>query len=221
MPTTKTDEKPPQFACLRCGACCQDLPRIPIFPEEADRLVEIAQARDIPLHLVEDLVFPDAKNNRILVVTYRIMFDNPDKVCPFFEKRSVACKIHPDRPLSCRAYPLAIKTEDAFHSTIEIGSFCTFTQKYHDDLARLSASDVEILFTELFPNARALLNRNNEIRAKIRYLTQKGEIDIPAEISGEDFDRALKEWPRAELRLEEDIRDIPDEENQEDENCEK
>ncbi|MHA1733859.1 MAG: YkgJ family cysteine cluster protein [Promethearchaeota archaeon] len=190
-----------KFTCLRCGACCQDLPRIPVFPDEADRLVEIAKARNIELHLVEDLVFPDVKNRQILVITYRIMFDNPDKVCPFFVKGESSCSVHPDRPLSCRAYPLAIKTEDAFHQKIEIGSFCTYTQKYREKLEGITAEEVEAVFGPLVGDARRLLNRNNEIRAKIRFLSERGEIEIPPEISGADFDEALKEWPREEVRV--------------------
>ncbi|GAB4305462.1 MAG: hypothetical protein Kow0069_01270 [Promethearchaeota archaeon] len=195
---------PPPFECMRCGACCQDLPRIPIFPEETDRLIEIAKERGIALHVVEDLVFPDVKRQKILVVTYRIMFDNPAKTCPFYDHDLPGCAVHPDRPASCRAYPLAIKTEDAFTSKVEIGSFCTWTQKYREELERLQAKDLQAVFGGLVSNARALLARNNEIRVRIRVLQQRGVIDVPSRISGSDFDRALKEWDREEIRVEDE-----------------
>ena len=66
------------YACLKCGACCHEIEykkRIPLYPEEANFLIEIAKKRGIALKIIEDLVFLDMLNKKILVVTYKILFE--------------------------------------------------------------------------------------------------------------------------------------------------
>ena len=91
-----------KYHCVMCGRCCHEVPfvedelsykRIPLYPEEADRLEEFAENLGIELHLVEDLVFPDELNQQIIVVTWRIMLDNDAKVCPFHYPDQ-GCLIH-------------------------------------------------------------------------------------------------------------------------------
>ncbi len=63
-----------KYKCRKCGTCCHEVPgefvkRIPIYPDEADILIEIAKERGIDFKIIEDLVFPDVKNHKILVIT--------------------------------------------------------------------------------------------------------------------------------------------------------
>ncbi|MCK4780481.1 MAG: hypothetical protein KAT57_09855, partial [Candidatus Lokiarchaeota archaeon] len=72
------------YKCRMCGTCCHEVPgdyvkRIPLYPDEADILIEIAKERDIEFKIIEDLVFPDIKNEKILVLTYRIRLDNENQ----------------------------------------------------------------------------------------------------------------------------------------------
>ena len=126
-----------KYVCLKCGRCCHEVKgseddptykRIPLYPEEADRLEAIAKERNIPLRIIEDVVFPDAKNHKILVMTYRIMLDNEEQVCPFHDPKT-GCTIHDKKPLACKAYPLALKTEDAFNSKIEETQFVSLLNR--------------------------------------------------------------------------------------------
>ena len=62
---------PLKYKCKMCGTCCHEVPgdfvkRIPIYPDEADKLIEIAKHRHIEFKIIEDLVFPDIKNEKIL-----------------------------------------------------------------------------------------------------------------------------------------------------------
>ena len=61
-----------KYQCKKCGTCCHEVPgdyikRIPIYPDEADNLIEIAKERDIKFKIIEDLVFPDIKNKKITI----------------------------------------------------------------------------------------------------------------------------------------------------------
>ena len=47
-----------------CGTCCHEIPgdyikRIPIYPKEADELIEVAKEREVEFKIIEDLIFPD------------------------------------------------------------------------------------------------------------------------------------------------------------------
>ena len=80
-----------KYKCLRCGQCCfeikdsPEIKRIPLYPEEVDKLIKIAEKKLIQeFKVIEDLVFPDSKNKKILVITYRIFLDNTKSHCPFY-----------------------------------------------------------------------------------------------------------------------------------------
>ena len=105
-----------KYTCMKCGTCCHEVPgdyvkRIPLYPDEADILIEVAKERSVPFLIIEDLVFPDIKNQKILVVTYRIRLDNETQGCPFYDKNK-GCTVHDVKPLACQAYPLALKQID-------------------------------------------------------------------------------------------------------------
>ncbi|MFW9952741.1 MAG: YkgJ family cysteine cluster protein, partial [Candidatus Thorarchaeota archaeon] len=110
-----------KYKCMRCGTCCSIpkdnngnyLKRIPLYPEEVSNLIEIAQKRNLALKVKEDLVFPDILNKKIIVLTYRFILD--DSGYCIFHDINLGCTIQENKPLSCQAYPLALKIIDAFN----------------------------------------------------------------------------------------------------------
>lgn len=168
-----------KFHCMCCGKCCHEVPkeevqeeyakdenncaykRIPLFNEEADRLEHLAEEMDVPLRIIEDLVFPDIKNQKILVLTYRIMLDNPDQVCPFYDPE-IGCRINDQKPLACRAYPLALKTENAFNMRINIDPLCNFTIAHREELESITSEQLKAIYDIEFGLAKDLLLRSKQ-----------------------------------------------------------
>ncbi len=194
-----------KFNCLMCGKCCHEVPfvdsdaaykRIPLYPEEADRLRELSDG--IEMRIVEDLVFPDVKNSKILVLTYRIMLDNGNKVCPFHDSNS-GCRIQDKKPLACLAYPLAVKQEDAFNMKIEIDPLCKFTIENYDELTSLDAKNIKIIYDIEYKRAERMLIRNKKAIFNLKILEKERKIEIPKNIESSEFDNALKNWERMEL----------------------
>ncbi len=197
-----------RFQCLRCGKCCHEVPfvesecsykRIPLYPEEANRLEKIAKERGIKLHLIEDLVFPDELNKQIILVTWRILLDNEEKVCPFHQKGQ-GCTIHEEKPLACKSFPLALQTIDAFNTRIDIDPLCEFTIQNRDVLEKANAKEIEEIYGEEYKNVEQHLKRNKKVQYKLRIFEQTGKRIIPKQITGEKFDECLRTWPRWELR---------------------
>lgn len=197
-----------KYICMKCGTCCHEVPgdyskRIPLYPEEAERLIEIAKKRGVPFKVIEDLVFPDIKNEKILVVTYRIKLNNEKQRCPFF-KSDAGCTVHDVKPLACQAYPLALKQVDAFNFKIDIDPLCNFVIDNYDELANSKMEEIKKIFEKEYKNAEAHLKKNKKIMLKIRELEYEKKIDILRKIQIEDFNKYLKEWDRKEIIVEDD-----------------
>lgn len=148
--------------------------------------------------MVEDLVFPDEMNKKIIVVTWRIMLDNEKKVCPFHNP-NIGCMIHNEKPIACKSYPLALQTIDAFNTKIEIDPLCEYTIQNREVLEKANAKKIEEIYGEEFKNVKKHLQRNKKIQYKLRILEEFGKCKIPKQISSEKFDEYLKKWPRQEL----------------------
>jgi len=195
------------YACLKCGKCCSNLSfsnknyikRIPLYPEEVDRLIEIAKKRQIPLKVKEDLVFPDILNKKILVLTYRFIL-NENGHCVFYDPK-LGCTIHEIKPFACQAYPLAIKRIDAFNLEITIDSTCNWVEENHKKLKNIEYNKIKIIFSESFKNAEAFLTKKKKLQLHIRRMEAENKIKITRQISSEDFNRALKNWKRNEIRI--------------------
>ena len=188
------------------GICCHEIPgdyvkRIPIYPEEADKLIEIAKEREIEFKIIEDLIFPDTKNNKILVLTYRIRLDNDSKGCPFYDKNN-GCTVHNIKPLACQAYPLALKQIDAFNFEISIDPLCNFVINNYEELEKADLKNLKTVFQEEYPKAEIFYRKNKRIMVKIRELEVTNEIIIPREISLDHFNEYLEKWDRKEIRVE-------------------
>ena len=186
-----------------CGTCCHEVPgeyvkRIPIYPDEADTLIEIAKERQVDFKIIEDLVFPDIKNKMILILTYRIVLDNENKGCPYYVE-SHGCTVHNVKPLACQAYPLALKRVDAFNFEISIDPLCHFVLENYNELENLSIEKLKEIFQEEYPKAEKFYRKNKKLMFKIRKLEAKKQIEIPRQISLEEFNRYIQEWERKEI----------------------
>ncbi|MFX0022840.1 MAG: YkgJ family cysteine cluster protein [Candidatus Hermodarchaeota archaeon] len=192
-----------QYKCRLCGTCCHEVPgdyvkRIPIYPDEADKLIEIAKERNVEFKIIEDLVFPDIKNKKILILTYRIRLDNEKKGCPFYNDKK-GCTVHDSKPLACQSYPLALKQVDAFNFEISIDPLCNFVLENYNELTSLDLQKLKAIFKEEYPKAENFYKKNKKLMLKIRKLETLKKIEIPREISLEDFNSCLEHWNREEI----------------------
>lgn len=190
------------YECLKCGICCHEIfgskKRIPIYPKEANKLIEIAKKKGIAFKIIEDLVFPDILNKKILVVTYKIRLDNETQGCPFYDKKE-GCTVQEIKPLACKAYPLALKQIDAFNFQISIDPLCNFVIRYYDFLKNTDFDNFKEIFRDEYPKALEHLKKNKKIILKIKKLEYKNKIKISRQIMLEDFNKYLKEWEREEI----------------------
>ncbi|MFX0100351.1 MAG: YkgJ family cysteine cluster protein [Candidatus Hodarchaeota archaeon] len=195
-----------KFDCLQCGKCCHEyefageasVKRIPVFPEELGRLEDYARENNIKIKFIEDVVFPDRINSKILVITYKIILEGETRVCPFFNV-NVGCLVNEIKPLACKAYPLAQKKIDAFNESIEIDPYCEFVSRFEDKIKKMESIDLKEFFHCEFLQSQRLMRKNQDIILKIRELTFQGKLDIPDKINTEEFDKYLKTWERVYL----------------------
>ena len=191
---------------MQCGVCCFEIPespgakRIPLYPEEVDRLVDVAKERGIKFQVIEDLVFPDTINKKILVITYKILLNNEKKGCPFFDENT-GCTVHEIKPYACQAYPLSLKRIDSFNLEITIDPLCHFVIQHREALKKKADMEsIKKIFKNEYPKAEKFFRKNKRIQLKIRKLEAEKKISIPREITLEQFNDALKNWEREEIR---------------------
>ncbi|MFX0019179.1 MAG: YkgJ family cysteine cluster protein [Promethearchaeota archaeon] len=193
-----------RYQCLKCGTCCHEitqnpgLKRIPIYPEEVDYLIEIAEKNDIKFSVIEDLVFPDIKNKEIIVITYKINLDNFEKRCPFYNSLK-GCIIHEKKPIACQAYPLALKRIDAFNFQISIDPLCNYVINNYEELKNIGIKQLEEVFKDEFPKAQKFYKKNKKLQLKIKRWEYERKIIIPREITLENFNNYLRKWDRKEI----------------------
>jgi len=192
---------------MKCGTCCHEIPecpgakRIPLYPDEVDKLVDFAKEKGINFKVIEDLVFPDILNKKILVITYKIILDNESKGCPLYNKNS-GCIVQKFKPFACQAYPLSLKQIDAFKSELTIDPLCNFVIANRDELKKYTdMQDLRIIFLDEFPKAEKFLKKNKKLQFKIRKLEAENKIKIAREITLEEYNKALKEWEREEITV--------------------
>lgn len=197
-----------KYLCKKCGTCCHDIEekelgyikRIPLYPEEVEKLIKIAKERNIEFRVIEDLVFPDAENKKVYVVTYRILLDNENQCCTFYDDK-IGCTIHNIKPLACQAYPLALKNVDAFNFQISIDPLCNFVVAEYNNLKKVNLEKLKDIFEYEFPKAEKFFRKNKKLMLKIRQLEFEKKIKISRQISITDYNKALKEWDRVEISV--------------------
>ncbi|UCD02273.1 MAG: YkgJ family cysteine cluster protein [Promethearchaeota archaeon] len=194
-----------KYKCKLCGTCCHEVPgdyvkRIPLYPNEVDHLIEIAKDRDIEFKVIEDLVFPDVKNEKILVLTYRIRLNNKTQGCPFYNEVS-GCTVHDTKPLACQAYPLSLKRIDAFNFEISIDPLCNFVIQNYKKLEDLDIEKLKKVFKEEYPKAEKFYRKNKKLIFKIRKLEVTSKIEIPRQVSLDEFNQYLEKWDRQDISV--------------------
>ncbi len=194
-----------KYICLKCGVCCFEIPgdyqkRIPLYPEEVENLIVIAKERNIRFQVIEDLVFPDILNKKIIVITYKIKLDNENKCCPFYSEEK-GCTIQEIKPMACKAYPLSLKQEDAFHFQISIDPLCNYVLKYYNELTNINLNQIKAIFNEEYKNAELHLKKNKKLILKIKQLEHLNKIKILREITIDQFNDYLKKWDRVEIKV--------------------
>ncbi|MFH1327995.1 MAG: YkgJ family cysteine cluster protein [Candidatus Bathyarchaeota archaeon] len=112
------------FKCLRCGHCCQNL-----LTDVNDEL------KGLGLTLEETKLFPE----KFVSPSYGIGYGGKDgpkhillyqltvKQCPHLSEGNL-CKIHEERPLACRAFPL--ESVGPFGTIVEKPTYCRFLEDY-------------------------------------------------------------------------------------------
>ena len=179
-----------KYTCQKCGTCCHEVEG-----------KELGYVKRIPLYrVIEDLVFPDVENRKIYVVTYRILLDNENHCCPFYNQNK-GCTVHNIKPLACQSYPLALKHIDAFNFQITIDPLCNFVVAEYNLLKEADLEKLKDIFEYEFPKAEKFYRKNKKLMLKIRQLEFEKKIKISRQITVDDFNQALKEWDRIEITV--------------------
>jgi Fe-S-cluster containining protein len=202
-----------KFKCARCGLCCakpiieevenKDIyKKIPIYPEEAELLEELAKENNVPLRMIEDIdaCIPDTKNKKIIVTRYTIIIDDEDNNrCPFSIGEN--CSIYDNRPLVCRAYPISMRELDAFQREIFIDDDCTGIKELRKtvDFSKFNMDDIKAYFPIEYRIAVKLFDKEKQIMFKLKEWQHDKKINLNTKLSVEEFDVALREWDRIDL----------------------
>jgi Fe-S-cluster containining protein len=168
-----------------------------LYPDEVNNLIEIARKRNIALKVEEDLVFPDILNKKILVLTYKFILE-ASGYCIFHDE-NIGCTIHKSKPLSCQAYPLALKVIDAFNLEITLDPYCNWIDNNYNDLKQANLGAIKNIFTDEYEKAVKFLKKNKRLQLKIQRLEAEKKIQISRQITLDNFNRYLNEWDRVEI----------------------
>lgn len=101
-----------KFKCICCGECCRkisdedsSLKGLPLFEWEVEKIKKLAEEKGIKFKVEPiDLVF-DKKSKKYFCTGYSLT----QEPCPFLNENK--CSIHKDRPIVCRAFPVARNPE--------------------------------------------------------------------------------------------------------------
>jgi Fe-S-cluster containining protein len=193
------------FTCTRCGLCCHYPPapapgeepvekKICVYPEEARVLERIAGERGVQLRLLEDLVMPDVQNKRNACPFYA---EDRDPTSP--GKHLARCTIHAERPLACRAYPLAVRRLDSFTQKFFIDPDCPAIQAQLAAFKGIKPEEVTMAFPTEKAWAQKQDAREQAVFLEVRCLAQQGKARIPENFPNADYEVALRDWERVEI----------------------
>jgi len=101
-----------KFKCICCGECCRRISDedstskgLPLFEWEIEKIKKLAASKNISIQVEPiDLVL-DKKSRKYFCTGY-VLVDEP---CVFLKDNK--CLIHKDRPIVCRAFPVARNPE--------------------------------------------------------------------------------------------------------------
>ena len=202
-----------KFKCLGCGICCKNITqtneegeeivskKIPIYPEEADRLETIADLRKVDdLRILEDFVFADKKTQRILVVRYKYMLKE-GQYCVFSDPQTRKCIIYENRPLVCRGYPIAMRDIDAFNTEIIVDPDCPGVQNLLKELKTLTIKELKECFPDEVHWAKKTFEREKRSIEILKQMEHTKEICLEDKFTFEEFNNALKDWERTIIQI--------------------
>lgn len=155
---------------------------LPIYLDEVARIRHLAELNNQILDLQADLMYFDELNNRLIIVTYALIFD--ENGCPFHKTH---CIIYKERPITCKAYPIVInRIEDTTNMIIE--PECSFVQENNEILRTLDYYELSDVFPNEFAYAREIQIRGNAITNKLQQLEEEGKVQIPVKLPVEHTD---------------------------------
>lgn len=202
-----------KFKCLGCGICCKNITqtnedgeeivskKIPIYPEEADRLEAIADLRKVDdLKIVEDFVFADKKTQKILVVRYKYMLKEGE-YCVFSDPNTRKCTIYENRPLVCRGYPIAMRDIDAFNTEIIVDPDCPGVQQLLREIKQLTIKELKECFPDEVHWAKKTFEREKRSIEILKQMEHTKEICLEDKFTFEEFNNALKDWERTIIQI--------------------
>ncbi len=202
-----------KFKCLGCGICCKNITqtneegeeivskKIPIYPEEADRLESIASLRSVDdLKIVEDFVFADKKTQKILVVRYKYMLKEGE-YCVFSDPTTRKCTIYENRPLVCRGYPIAMRDIDAFNTEIIVDPDCPGVQQLLKEIKQLTIKELKECFPDEVHWAKKTFEREKRSIEILKQMEHTKEICLEDKFTFEEFNNALKDWERTIIQI--------------------
>jgi hypothetical protein len=96
---------------------------------------------------------------------------------------------------------LAIRRIDSFNIEITIDPLCNFVANNYDSLRDIGFEKIKDIFIEEYPKAEKFYEKNKRLQLKIRRLEVENKIQISRQISLTDFNYALKNWKRKEIRV--------------------
>ena len=176
-----------KFSCLQgCSDCCifrEYYPSVEygkigvlLLPEEKASVERLAKNLGTKVRIIPRLAV--GKNSPERIIAYQMMGKNEDgDLCPFLEVESkersphggFKCKIYPDRPLACRAYPVI----DVLGNTARFDPHCQFCKKFSTSKASSEGLQREI---EALAKIRANVTANDDDDISIwRYATATGK----------------------------------------------
>ncbi len=114
------------FSCVEgCSKCCIEREYYPsikfgkigvlVLPDEKQRIENLAEKHSIQATILPRIGVSEKNDKPDKILAYQLMGKDPNgNTCPFLDMESndrsphggYKCKIYPDRPLACRAYPL-------------------------------------------------------------------------------------------------------------------
>jgi Fe-S-cluster containining protein len=127
-----------RFTCLFCGeTCCsfereEDMPLV--FPWEKRSLEEKASKTGLKLEFKPAVVF-EIDRDTAAVALYRWIIRGR---CPFLDDKGL-CRIHEEKPLSCKMFPLLVGWDD---KTLRVSGACPWVRDNIEKIKRLDPSKV-------------------------------------------------------------------------------
>jgi len=122
-----------KFTCLRCSDCCyfSDLREMPILlPHEVYYYKILAEHMGVKLEF-----------NKLESGLYRWVIKG---YCPFYDHSTRSCRIHCEKPLACRMFPLLL---DISENKLMVSSMCNWVKKCSESIkSTIGLEDVVRLF---------------------------------------------------------------------------